>query len=150
MGKAMNRRVALRAVGAAVLLAAGPALAQVGGGGPGGGMGGRGRGGRGGGGRGGGRGGRSRSDAPAPTERPANQVEITGVITGIDRAADRVTIAYEPVDALNWPKGTMPFPVSKSDLLKDRKVGDKVRFKLESHEIYELTPASAAAPAAAD
>jgi Cu/Ag efflux protein CusF len=129
------------------LLAASPALAQLGGGG-GGGVGG----GQGGGGHGGGRGGKGgggKAPASKPAEgrapgieadKPTNQIEIVGVITAIDPVTSRVTIAYEPVDELNWPKGTMPFPVAKDELLKDRKVGEKVRFKVEDHEIYEITP----------
>jgi Cu/Ag efflux protein CusF len=123
-----------------------PALAQMGGGmGGGGGIGG-------GGGHGGGRGGRggggqapSTSSKPTkgvadPAEKPVSGIEIVGVITAIDKATSRVTIAYEPVEELNWPKGTMPFPVAKDALLEGRKVGDKVRFKVESHEIYALDP----------
>jgi Cu/Ag efflux protein CusF len=133
------------------LLAATPALAQLGGGG-GGGFGG-------GGGHGGGRGGKGgggKAPASKPAEgrapgieadKPTNQIEIVGVIAAIDPATSRVTIAYEPVDELNWPKGTMPFPVARNELLKDRKVGEKVRFKVEEHEIYEIMPFDAPTPA---
>ena len=128
-------------------LAAEPALAQLGGG-MGGGMGG---GGMGGGGGRGGHGGRGGGQAPStsskptkgvadPSEKPVNGIEIVGVITAIDKATSRVTIAYEPVEELNWPKGAMPFPVAKDALLEGRKVGEKVRFKVESHEIYALDP----------
>ncbi|MDP9103860.1 MAG: copper-binding protein [Pseudomonadota bacterium] len=130
------------------LLAASPALAQLGGGG-----------GQGGGGHGGVRGGKGGggkapatkpADGRAPgieADKPTNQIEIVGVITAIDPATSRVTIAYQPVDELNWPKGIIPFPVAKDDLLKDRKVGEKVRFKVEEHEIYEIMPFDAPTPA---
>ena len=80
--------------------------------------------------------------APAPTPRstPANQVEIVGVITAIDPASERITISYDEVEALNWPAGTTPFAVSRTDLLKDAAVGEKVRFKLDSQQISELKP----------
>lgn len=89
----------------------------------------------------------SSSDRPAPTRSgpglkvtPVNQIVIVGVITALDPHAGRVTIAYDPVDELNWPKGTMPFPVSNPGLLAGVKVGQKVRFKVDNHEIYELAP----------
>ena len=71
---------------------------------------------------------------------PLNKIQITGVIRAIDPATDRITIAYEPVDALNWPAGTMPFEVSNTALLKAAPVGSRVHFKLESQQISELTP----------
>jgi Cu/Ag efflux protein CusF len=43
------------------------------------------------------------------------------------------------VDALDWPAGTMPFVVAKPALLDGATVGEKVRFKLESQQISELT-----------
>jgi Cu/Ag efflux protein CusF len=124
-----------------VLLAATSARAQMGGGGAGGGGGG-------GHGHGGHRGSQPSSDssspapanAPIPREKPANQIEIVGVVQAIAPGTDRVTIAYEPVDELGWPKGTMPFPVSKPDLLKGVTVGEKVRFRLDSEQIADLKP----------
>lgn len=105
-------------------------------------------GGRGGGGRGG-RGGRSEgrsNSAPAPAvarseaPTPMNKIEIVGVIRAIDTAANRITIACEPVEALNWPAGTLPFAVSKPAVLKDAYVGEKVRFRLDSQQISDLSP----------
>jgi Cu/Ag efflux protein CusF len=127
----------LPALALIAILSAGPAFAQIGGGGAGGGHGG-GRGGKGGG-RGEGQKSTARPGAPIPADKPTNQIEIVGVITAIDPATSRVTIAYDPVEELNWPKGVMPFPVAKDALLKDRKVGEKVRFKVEDHEIYEIS-----------
>jgi Cu/Ag efflux protein CusF len=69
-----------------------------------------------------------------------NKVEIVGVVTAIDSAAGRITIAYEPVDALNWPAGTRPFPVEETSLLQGVSVGEKVRFRIESQEISALEP----------
>jgi Cu/Ag efflux protein CusF len=78
--------------------------------------------------------------APAPRSIPTNQIEIVGVVKAIAPDDGRVTIAYEPVEALNWPSGSMPFVVSKSALLKDITVGEKVRFRLESEQIADLRP----------
>jgi Cu/Ag efflux protein CusF len=124
------------------LAVAGAAHAQFGGG-----MGG------GGGGRHGGGGRRSRpppassapasDSAPNPHETPLSRVSIIGVVQSVDPAADRITIAYEPVDALNWPAGTMPFVVARPQLLDQAKVGEKVRFKVESQQITALEPYAA-------
>ena len=59
---------------------------------------------------------------------------------GIDLDAKRVTIAYDAVDALNWPRGTMPFSVYQASLLQGVTVGEKVRFKLDSQRISDLRP----------
>lgn len=58
----------------------------------------------------------------------------------IDLRAGQITIAYDAVDALNWPRGTMPFSVYQASLLKGVTVGEKVRFKLDSQRISELRP----------
>ena len=50
------------------------------------------------------------------------------------------SITNDAVDELNWPHGTMPFAVYKPDLLKSVTVGERVRFKLDSQRITELTP----------
>jgi len=121
------------------LLAATAAHAQMGGGGGGGGGGGHGHGGHGGGAPAGG-GPTAMPTAPIPRQKPANEIEIIGVVRAIAPDTDRVTIAYEPVDALNWPAGSMPFVVAKSALLKDVTVGEKVRFRLDSQQIAELRP----------
>jgi Cu/Ag efflux protein CusF len=100
---------------------------------------------RGGGGQG--RGSPSSSSAPAsPSATPvasnvaADKADIIGVVQAIDPANDRVTITYQPVEALNWPAGTTPFVVAKSALLTGVTVGEKVRFRLESQQIYVLQP----------
>jgi Cu/Ag efflux protein CusF len=114
------------------LLAATAAYAQGGGG--------HGRGG------GGGQGGKSpsgSSPAPAVSKRsptPVNQLEIIGVIKAIDREAGRLTIAYEPVEALNWPAGVQPFPVAKTALLDGATVGEKIRFNVDSGQVSALKP----------
>jgi|SRR5579862_4959109 len=114
-----------------ICLAATSAQAQSGGG--------HGRGG-GGGGRGGGQSRGSAAAPPAPAAKPFAEPEIIGVVKAVDLEAGRVTIAYEPVEALNWPAGTQPFVVSKSALLKDVTAGEKVRFTLESQQISAIRP----------
>jgi Cu/Ag efflux protein CusF len=88
--------------------------------------------------------------APAPKPpKPENQIEIVGVVTAIDLDAQRITIAYEAVDELNWPHGTMPFAVYKAELLKTVTVGERVRFKLDGQRITELATAPPARPVVA-
>ena len=124
-----------------LLTFASAAQAQMGGAGGQGGGGGHGRGGHGGGGHGGG----SKSSAPSPTPAkapptPTNQIVITGVVKAIDVPTGRMTIAYEPVEALNWPAGTMPFPVSKTAMLSAASVGQKVKFSVDSGQISAIAP----------
>jgi Cu/Ag efflux protein CusF len=78
--------------------------------------------------------------APAPAPKPVSDSEIVGVVQAIDPAASRITIAYEPVEARQWPRGTMPFVVAKPELLTGVAVGEKVRFKLDSQQIVALKP----------
>jgi Cu/Ag efflux protein CusF len=80
-----------------------------------------------------------RSSPPSKSgPTPVDKIEINGVVKSIDTAGDRITIAYDAVDALDWPPGTMPFAVSKPDLLNGIIVGEKVSFRLESQQIYDL------------
>lgn len=126
-----------------VLAAAGAAQAQYGGG-----MGGGGEGGM-----GGHHGARRHRDRPSGPpdggpgrpDRPQREadlgkVQIVGVIRAIDPAQGRVTIAYRPVDALNWPAGTTPFEVAKPALLQGLSVGESVRFHLDSQQITAIAP----------
>ncbi len=103
----------------------------------------QGPGGRGGRGGGGGRsGGSAPASAPGPAAKPhpLSETVIIGVVKAIDPATGRITIAYEAVETLGWPAGTMPFAVSKTALLSAATVGQKVRFKLEDQQISDLKP----------
>ncbi len=129
----MSKRILPLAVACMALATA--AQAQHGGG-PGGG---HGRGG------GGGRGGQpppssSAGGQPDQPRKTLSQPEIVGVIKAIDTDGGRLTIAYEPVEALNWPAGQQPFAVEKTALLKDLTVGEKVRFTVESLHIVAIRP----------
>jgi len=138
------------------LMAAPAAHAQYGGGNMGGGGGTMGGGGSGGGGGGGGHrhggggaapGGGSSSGPRAPAEKltPVSDSDIIGVVQAVDSANGRITIAYEPVAARNWPAGVMPFAVAKPELLTGATVGEKVRFRLDSQQIVEMNPYSGGA-----
>jgi hypothetical protein len=79
---------------------------------------------------------------PAPKRPPsaASLLPIVGVVKAIDLPGGRLTIAYEVVESLNWPAGTQPFPVSKTAMLSDVTVGEKIRFAIVSGEISGLAP----------
>lgn len=78
--------------------------------------------------------------AVAAPAKPANSLVVgVGVVQAIDRNAGRITLAYEPIEPLNWPAGSMSFVVSKPSVLEARSVGERVRFRLESHQITALT-----------
>jgi Cu(I)/Ag(I) efflux system protein CusF len=63
-------------------------------------------------------------DAPA-----AAQVhKAVGVVKALDAAKGTVTIAHEPVPALQWSAMTMPFTLS-AELAKGVQVGQKVNFE---------------------
>lgn len=122
----------------AFLLAGPSAYAQ---GFPGGGRGGGGgrRGGRG----GGGGEGQASGDSPPPPPNvkqvAASQIDIVGVVKQIG-PDDRITIDYEEAPALDLPAGSRSFIVAKTSLLKDVKVGEHVRFRLDSQQISALAP----------
>jgi len=61
--------------------------------------------------------------------KPAD-VEGVGVVKAIDVAKATVTLQHEAITAIGWPAMTMPFKVTSPDLLKNVKVGDKVKFTL--------------------
>jgi hypothetical protein len=77
---------------------------------------------------------------PVKPPKPVSEAEIVGVVKAIDPGSNQVTIAYEPIEARNWPAGTMPFTAYKAAVLKDVTVGEKIRFKLDGQQITELAP----------
>ena len=70
----------------------------------------------------------------------AGSVEGTGVVKKIDAKTGAVTIAHDPIKALNWPAMTMPFKVADKVLLAKVKVGAKVRFDLSGQTITAIRP----------
>lgn len=61
-----------------------------------------------------------------------------GVVEAVDLESGRVTLAYEPIEAMNWPAGAKAFQVARNKLLDGVQVGDKVGFKMESQQITQL------------
>jgi Cu/Ag efflux protein CusF len=70
-----------------------------------------------------------------PATAPAAQVTGRGIVKKIDTDAQRLTLAHEPIEALNWPAMTMPFPVANPALLTGVKAGDAVRFGLNGEQV---------------
>lgn len=91
---------------------------------------------------------RVRAEPPPPARALINLSDVMafGVIEAVDRSTGRVTIAYQPIEALNWPAGSKPFQVSKSKLLEGVEVGDKVGFKMESQQITQMQVLGARPP----
>lgn len=59
----------------------------------------------------------------------ASQVhQALGVVKALDAAKGTVTIAHEPVPALQWPAMTMPFTL-RAEFAKGIQVGQKVNFE---------------------
>ena len=70
----------------------------------------------------------------------AGSVEGVGVVKKIDAKAGSVTIAHDPIKALNWPAMTMPFKVADKAVLGKMKPGAKVRFQLSGQTITDVRP----------
>lgn len=70
----------------------------------------------------------------AQTNSPAKTAQGTGIIKKIDVTGSRITLAHDPIKALNWPAMTMPFTVKDKVLLKGLKSGDKVQFELQNEQ----------------
>lgn len=72
-----------------------------------------------------------------------------GVITALDVAKSKTTIAHEPIPALGWDKMTMGFSVGKGVDLAAFAAGDRVHFllapgkKAKSQEIASMCAADA-------
>ena len=62
------------------------------------------------------------------------------MVKKIDAKTGSVTIAHDPIKALNWPAMTMPFKVADKALLAKVKVGAKVRFDLSGQTITAIRP----------
>lgn len=62
----------------------------------------------------------------------STMVMTAGEVRKVDSAQSKVTIKHEAIANLDMPAMTMVFRVQKPEVLKDLKVGDKVRFRAES------------------
>ena len=69
--------------------------------------------------------------AAAPMATEAKRASATGVVQSVDAAAQSVTIAHGPVEALAWPGMTMTFQAPGVDL-STIKAGDNVTFEFTS------------------
>lgn len=89
--------------------------------------------------------------APMASETPvmadeatAKKASATGTVEAVDAAAGKITIAHEPVDALQWPAMTMGFKATPEQLASV-KAGQKVQFEFESQgmdaTITQIAPA---------
>ena len=55
-------------------------------------------------------------------------VSARGEVKIIDMASKKITIAHQPIPALNWPAMTMRFTLAPDTQLNDVKPGDNVDF----------------------
>ena len=76
----------------------------------------------------------AQTPAPAPTaaEASVKTAQGTGVVKELDPKTGMMTIKHDPIAALGWPEMTMSFRAVPAELLKNVKVGDKIRFETTS------------------
>ena len=77
----------------------------------------------------------------------ANPADLAdGEVRRIDAANSKVTVRHGEIKSLDMPPMTMVFTVQEPDLLTPLKVGDKIRFAVESQNgkmvITKIVPAS--------
>jgi Cu(I)/Ag(I) efflux system protein CusF len=68
--------------------------------------------------------------APASASAPAAMT--VGEVRKVDTEQGKVTLKHEAITNLDMPPMTMVFRADKPEMLKDLKVGDKVRFHAQS------------------
>ena len=69
------------------------------------------------------------SGAVSATQVHAQALPVSGTVTKIDEAAGKITLKHGPIKKLDMDEGmTMVFKAQAADMLKQVKVGDKVRF----------------------
>lgn len=66
---------------------------------------------------------------------PEGQSHGVGVVRSVDAKAGTVTIAHEPIPALNWPAMTMSFKVAQPKMLEQVSAGNKVEFMLQGKDM---------------
>ena len=67
----------------------------------------------------------------------------------MDAAGGRITLAHEPLAAINWPAMTMTFPVKDRSLLRGRKAGERVMFAFQRPQQGQTPVIERIAPEAA-
>lgn len=69
--------------------------------------------------------------AKADDEGPGFHPSARAKVVAVDLDAGRITLAHEPIPALNWPAMTMDFMVRDAQQIAAVKAGDTVRFELD-------------------
>ncbi len=70
-----------------------------------------------------------------PEKMPKGQ----GKVVAVDEKSGEITLAHEPISALNWPAMTMGFKVNNASQLAKLKLGDQVKFELKAQgEEYRI------------
>jgi Cu(I)/Ag(I) efflux system protein CusF len=71
----------------------------------------------------------------------AKAVEASGVVTGVDSKAGKITLHHGPIPEMTWPAMTMSFKAS-ADVMKTAKTGQKVKFSLDpaTSEVVAIQP----------
>lgn len=74
----------------------------------------------------------SRGQRPAAQQlRRQERIQGRGMVRSVDGAGGRITLAHEPLPAIDWPAMTMAFPVRDRALLRGRKAGERVVFAFQ-------------------
>ena len=61
----------------------------------------------------------------------ASEPAVDGEVTKIDESAGKLTIKHGPIPNLDMDSMTMVFRVNEPDMLKQVKVGDKIKFEAD-------------------
>ena len=74
----------------------------------------------------------------APAAAASAIVQGVGVVKSVDAKAGTITIAHEPIKALNWSAMTMAFKAADPALLKAAAPGDRVSFQLKGQQVVAV------------
>ena len=64
----------------------------------------------------------------ATKNAPQKSALVDGLVRKVDKASARLTIAHGPLESLGMPAMTMAFSVKDPAMLRQVKVGDRIRF----------------------
>ena len=73
----------------------------------------------------------SKSGASA-SAAAAQPVPARGTVTAVNTATGKITIAHEPIPAIDWSAMTMEFTAENPSILQGVAVGDHIAFELKS------------------
>lgn len=92
----------------------------------------------------------SRGQGSVAQQRRQNELlQGRGIVKSVDAAGGRITLAHEPITAINWPAMTMAFPVKDRSLFRGRKAGERVTFAFQRPQQGETPVIERIAPDAA-